>query len=71
MIIYQHKHTKVLMSENDYNHLSTREKNEMVLLENCTFNPNKISKTENEFVDVIIGVNGKTRIKNETYGGNK
>ena len=31
MKIYQHKYTKVLMSEHDYNHLSTREKNEMVL----------------------------------------
>jgi hypothetical protein len=71
MKIYQHKITKAFMSENDYNHLSTREKNEMELLENCTFNPNKTSKTQNEFVDVIIGVNGKTRIKNETYGGDK
>jgi hypothetical protein len=40
MKIYQHKYTKVLMSENDYNHLSTREKNEMVLYDE-TFNTNE------------------------------
>jgi hypothetical protein len=40
MKIYQHKITKVFMSENDYNHLSTREKNEMVLY-NKTYGSNK------------------------------
>jgi hypothetical protein len=40
MKIYQHKYTKVLMSERDYNQLSTREKNEMVLY-NLTYGGNK------------------------------
>jgi len=44
MKIYQHKHTKVFMSQNDYNHLSTREKDEMVL-----YNSNyKFNKMTNE-----------------------
>jgi hypothetical protein len=69
MKIYQHKQTKVFMSENDYNHLSSDEQNEMEL---CTFNPNKTSRTENGLVDMIIGVNGRIRqFKSVTYGGNK
>lgn len=40
MRIYQHKYTKALMSEHDYKHLPTREKNEMILY-NLTYGGNK------------------------------
>lgn len=65
MKIYRHKYTNVLMSENDYNHLSSDEQNKMEL---HTFVPNKTSRTENGLVDTVIGVNGRTkRFKEPNY----
>ena len=68
MKLYRHKQTNVLMSEHDYNHLSSNEQQQMEIVEKHTFIPNKTSRTENGLVDTIIGVNGRTpRFKSGPY----